>query len=87
MVHVMNRTSNSTAGGVMVDMGQAMSAWTTAASHVTGWGGRPIAGFVTATSLAGYGGTIPPNAVSLTYLAAVAANSTVTCTPLMTFYG
>jgi hypothetical protein len=66
-------------------MGIAASQWTIDASHVTGWWGRYIAGFITATSLANFGGTAIPSYISLSALQGVAAASTVTILPSVTF--
>jgi hypothetical protein len=66
-------------------IGVAASNWTASASNVTGWWGRHIVGFVTATSITNQLGTALPSAVTLSALQAVAANSTATVLPAVTF--
>lgn len=66
-------------------IGYAVSQWSASTSHVTGWWGRHIVGFVTATSITNQGGTAIPSAVTLSALGAFAANSTATVLPAITF--
>lgn len=66
-------------------IGIAGSAWSNSYSHVSGWYGRHIMGFITATSLTEQAGTALPAAISLTYLGGTAANSTATVLPAITF--
>jgi hypothetical protein len=56
----------------------------TANSNSTRWWGRHIVGFVTATSLANFGGSTVPGSIALSALAASAANSTATILPAIT---
>lgn len=66
-------------------IGQAASAWTARNDEVTGWWGRHIVGFVTATSITNQAGTAIPSAITLSALGAVAAASTATVLPAITF--
>jgi hypothetical protein len=66
--------------------GMAASQWSgTNNSNFTQWRGRHIAGFITATSLANFGGTAIPTSFALSAIGATAANSTVTVLPSVTF--
>ncbi len=66
-------------------IGMAKSAWSASASNVTGWWGRHIVGFVTATSITNQAGTAIPSAVTLSALGGFAAASTATVLPSVTF--
>ena len=66
-------------------IGKAASAWTGNASNVTGWYGRHMGNFLSATSVTNYGGTAIPSAVTLSQMQAVAAASTVSILPMVTF--
>jgi hypothetical protein len=66
-------------------IGSAASAWGTANSNSTRWWGRHMVGFVTATSLANFGGSTVPGSIHLSALGASAANSTATIIPAITF--
>lgn len=67
--------------------GMAASQWSgTNNSNFTQWRGRHIAGFITATTLANFGGTAIPDSFALSAIGATAANSTVTVLPSVTFY-
>ena len=66
-------------------LGLAASQWSNQTSHMSAWYGRHLAGFITATSLTEFGGTKIPSAISLNYLGAIAAASTVTVLPAITF--
>ena len=66
-------------------IGQAASAWTARNTDVTGWWGRHIVGFVTATSITNQAGTAIPSAITLSALGGVAAASTATVLPSVTF--
>ncbi len=66
-------------------IGVAATNWSQSNSNVTGWWGRHIVGFVTATSITNQLGTALPSAVTLSALGAIAANSTVTALPSVTF--
>jgi hypothetical protein len=65
-------------------IGSAASAWGTANSNSTRWWGRHLLGFVTATSLANFGGSTIPGSIHLSALGASAANSTATILPSVT---
>jgi hypothetical protein len=66
--------------------GLAGSLWSgTNNSHFTQWRGRHIAGFVTATSLANFGGTAIPTSFDLSNLSATAAAALVSVLPTVTF--
>jgi hypothetical protein len=66
-------------------IGIAASQWSTYNSNLTAWRGRHIAGFVTATSIANFGGTAIPADINLSAIGGFAANSTVTILPSVTF--
>lgn len=66
-------------------LGVAASDWGNINSNVTGWWGRHVAGFVTATSITNQLGTAIPAAVTLSALGAVANASTVSILPAVTF--
>lgn len=66
-------------------IGIGASQWSTYNSHLTGWWGRHIAGFITATTLANFGGTAIPTSFDLSALGGIAAASTVTILPTVTF--
>lgn len=66
-------------------IGIAATNWSQSNSHVTGWWGRHIVGFVTATSITNQAGTAIPSAITLSALGGIAANSTVTALPSVTF--
>ena len=66
-------------------IGYAASAWTARNTNYTHWWGRHIVGFVTATSITNFSGTAIPSTVDISALGAVAANSTVTIIPSVTF--
>lgn len=66
-------------------IGVAASNWTASASNVTGWWGRHIIGFVTATSITNQAGTAIPPAITLSALQVVATNSSVSVLPAVTF--
>lgn len=67
-------------------IGSAASAWGTANSNSTRWWGRHMLAFVTATSLANFGGTTMPASIHLSALGAVVAVSQATVLPSVTFY-
>jgi hypothetical protein len=69
----------------LLPVGVAATEWTSKASNVTGWWGRHLAGFVTATSLAGFLGTGIPNYISLSELQAIVDVSRCTVLPSVTF--
>lgn len=56
------------------------------ASHSSGWWGRHMVAFITATSITNQSGSLIPSSVALSALGAVAANSTATILPSVTFY-
>lgn len=66
-------------------IGIAATNWSQSNSHVTGWWGRHIVGFVTATSITNQAGTAIPSAITLSALGGIAANSTGTVLPAITF--
>ncbi len=66
-------------------MGIAATNWSLSNSHVTGWWGRHIVGFVTATSITNQAGTAIPSAITLSALGGIAAASTATVLPAVTF--
>jgi hypothetical protein len=65
-------------------IGFAASSWGTNRSNSSLWWGRHIVGFVTATSLANFGGSTIPASIHLSALGASAANSTATILPSVT---
>lgn len=66
-------------------MGIAATNWSLSNSHVTGWWGRHILGFVTATSITNQLGTAVPPAITLSALGGVVAVSYGTVMPAITF--
>lgn len=70
-------------GGMPI--GVAPAEWAQKNTHITGWWGRHIAGFITATSTPNFGGTRIPNNISIFHLGAAAANSTGTILPTVSF--
>lgn len=66
--------SVGTQSGVL-PLGLAASQWSLSNSHTTGWFGRHIVGFVTATSITNQLGTAIPSAITVSALGAVAAAS------------
>ncbi len=66
-------------------LGFAASAWSLSTSHYTGWWGRHIIGFMTATSITNFLGTAIPSAVTLSALEGTAANQTASILPAITF--
>lgn len=81
---IQNYNLVGTVSGAM-PIGYAVSQWSNSTSNVTGWWGRHIVGFVTATSITNFLGTAIPSAVTLSALGAFAANSTATILPTVTF--
>ncbi len=66
-------------------LGYAGSQWTNINTHSSGWYGRHILGFVSATSITNQLGTAIPPAITLSALGAVAAASYGTILPSITF--
>ena len=66
-------------------IGIAATNWSLSNSHVTGWWGRHIVGFVTATSITNQAGTAIPSAITLSALGGIANASTATVLPAITF--
>lgn len=56
------------------------------ASHSTGWWGRHMVGFISATSITNQAGSAIPSSIALSAMGAVAAASTGTIIPSVTFY-
>ena len=63
----------------------AATNWSLSNSHVTGWWGRHIIGFVTATSITNQAGTAIPPAITLSALGGIVAASYGTVLPAITF--
>jgi hypothetical protein len=76
--------SVGTQSGVL-PLGLAASQWSLSNSHTTGWFGRHIIGFVTATSITNQLGTAIPSAITISALGAIAAASTVSILPSVSF--
>ncbi len=81
---IQNYNQAGTVSGGM-PIGYANSQWSNSTSNVTGWWGRHIVGFVTATSITNFLGTAIPTAVTLSALGGHATNSTATILPTVTF--
>lgn len=81
---ITNLNQAGTGQGLM-PIGYHYSQWSLSNSAVTGWQGRHIIGFLTATSVTNFGGTQIPPAITLSQLGAVAANLTATILPAITF--
>lgn len=69
----------------VVPIGIANSGWTASSTHVTGWWGRQIVGFATATTVANFGGSVIPPSVALSQLDGSANAATATILPIVTF--
>lgn len=67
----------------LLPFGIAGSQWTASNSHLTGWQGRHIVGFMTATSITNFLGTAIPDAVTLSALGGAASLATIL--PAITF--
>lgn len=83
--HVIQNINRPDAVSGLMRIGYANSQWSASSTHYTGWWGRHILGFVTATSLSEFLGTAIPAAVPLNYLEGTAANSTGSILPTLTF--
>jgi hypothetical protein len=59
--------------------------WGNVNSSNTGWFGRHIIGYATATSMPNFGGTQIPPSITLSQLGAVVAASMATILPAVTF--
>jgi hypothetical protein len=80
-IHPVNMVSGS-----LMPIGSASSAWSANNANQTEWWGRHIVGFVTATTLANFGGTAIPSSVALSALGTTGgAGSTATILPAVTF--
>lgn len=84
-INSLNQVGTSSANQGLMPIGYHYSQWSLSNSHVTGWWGRHIIGFLTATSVTNYLGTAVPDAITLSQLGGFAANSTVTLLPAVTF--
>lgn len=84
-INTLNQVGTSSTNQGMMPIGVHYSQWSLSNTHVTGWWGRHIIGFVTATSITNQLGTAIPDAVTLSALGGFAANSTVTVLPAVTF--
>ena len=83
IMNAVNIGGNSTGP---LPIGMAASQWTGANnSHFTQWRGRHIAGFITNTNLANFGGTCIPSSFELSNITATGANLSVTVLPSVTF--
>jgi hypothetical protein len=81
-INVINQVGTSNG---LNPMGIAATRWSLNVSNITGWWGRHIVGFITNTALANFGGTVIPASFALGELGAIAAASTVTILPTVTF--
>ncbi len=84
-IHTLNQVGTSSTNQGIMPIGQHYSQWSISRSHVTGWWGRHIIGFLTATSVTNFLGTAVPSAVTLSQIGGFEANSTVTLLPAVTF--
>lgn len=82
IIHNVNQVG-SNAG--MFQIGVAGTQWTNLNSHISGWWGKHVIGFVTATSITNQAGTAIPSAITLSALGGIAAASTATILPSVTF--
>jgi hypothetical protein len=74
------------ASGSLMPIGSASTDWQANNSNQTQWWGRHLLGFVTATSLANFGGTAIPSSVALSAIGTTGgAGSTATILPAVTF--
>lgn len=69
----------------MNPLGVAATQWSSRNSHSSAWFGRHIVGFVTNTATANQLGTAIPSAIELSQLGAIAANSTASILPSVSF--
>lgn len=84
-INTLNQVGTSSNNQGMMPIGYHYSQWSLSNSHVTGWWGRHIIGFLTATSVTNFLGTAVPPSITLSQLGGFAANSTVTLLPAVTF--
>ena len=84
-IHTLNQVGTSSTNMGNMPIGYHYSQWSLSNSHVTGWWGRHIIGFVTASSITNQAGTAIPSAITLSALGGFAAASTVTVLPAVTF--
>lgn len=82
VINTVNQLANTSG---FMPFGYAGSVYSTNLTHSTNLWGRHLAGFITATSLAGFLGTAVPSVISFSAIAGTAANSTVTVLPHITF--
>jgi hypothetical protein len=81
-IHTLNQAGTNQG---LNPIGIASSGWSNSHSHVTGWWGRHIVGFVTATSITNQAGTAIPAAITLSALGATQTALTATLLPAVTF--
>jgi hypothetical protein len=83
---IMNPVNMGGNSSGLLPFGLAGSQWSgTNNSHFTQWRGRHMAGFLTATTLANFGGTAIPASFELSNIGATGANLSVTVLPSVTF--
>ncbi len=84
-INSLNQVGTSSSNNGLMPIGLHYSQWSLSNTHVTGWWGRHIIGFVTATSITNQLGTAIPDAVTLSALGGFALASTATVLPAVTF--
>jgi hypothetical protein len=75
---------NGTVSGLK-HLGNYVADWPNNVTHITGWFGHHLGGFVTATSINNFLGSLIPNNITISQLAGVAASQTLTIIPAVTF--
>jgi hypothetical protein len=83
--HVMNPLNNIGSVSGPIPIGSAASQFSTMAANSSGWWGRHLVAFMSATSITNQAGTAIPSAITLSALGAVAAASTATIIPWVSF--
>lgn len=82
---VINQINSVGSVSGLLPLGYAGSQWTSINTNTTGWFGRHIIGFVTATSITNQLGTAIPDAITISALGGVAAASTASILPSVSF--
>ncbi len=82
---VINQINSVGSVSGLLPLGIAATQWTNINTHTTGWFGRHIIGFVTQTAITNQLGSAIPDAITISALGGVAAASTVSILPSVSF--